>query len=78
VGLLASHEPGVLLAALFDPQSKTLKKDMDVFHRKLDELQAKLHVEQFVVAHKHEGKKLRVKVLAARGGADKRAAAWQR
>jgi hypothetical protein len=65
MGVLATSEPGILLTAVFEVKSKTLKKDVAAVAAKLTALQKKLKLEGFVTASKREGNTLTVKVLAA-------------
>ena len=77
MGELANREPGVLLSASFDPDSKTLQKELDAVETKLKALQQKHNLAGFITATKREGKKLLVKVLPmgqAPAGAPKPAA----
>lgn len=65
MGVLATREPGVLLTAVFEEGSKTLKAEVAALEAKLRELQKKFNLAGFITATKREGKKLTVKVLAA-------------
>ena len=65
MGQLATREEGVLLSAVFDTESKTLKTEVAAIEAKLRELQKKHDLAGFITATKREGKKLHVKVIAA-------------
>ena len=64
VGTLATREPGVLASAIFDPQGKNVRAELEAFGKKLDALKEKLGLDTLVVARKREGRKVRFKVLA--------------
>jgi hypothetical protein len=64
VGTLDTREPGVLASAIFDPQGKNVRAELEAFGKKLDALKEKLGLDTLVVARKREGRKVRFKVLA--------------
>lgn len=78
MGALATREPGVLLAGVFDLGKKGVKAEMADFEKRLAALQAKLGVEEYVSATRRDGKKLMVKILAASSGPPKGKAAAAR
>lgn len=65
MGLLASKEPGVLLAGKFDRNSKTLKAELAAMVKKLEELMAARKLSGFLTATKRVGDVLHIKILAA-------------
>ncbi|MFZ5469718.1 MAG: hypothetical protein ACOZIN_09800 [Myxococcota bacterium] len=77
MGILATQEPGVLLAAVVDARSKTFAKEVQAIEAKLRALQKSLGVPGFLTAFKREGSKLQLKVLAASAVASPRpASGW--
>ena len=68
-------ETGILVAAVLDKKSPSLKADVAMFQKRLTQLQKKYGLAGFVAAKKQVGTKLTVKVIAV-GKMTKTAGEW--